>query len=327
MIPRRRKHLLIAFGIATVAFDIALLVIDQHLEATGGPSILGLEFAGSRQRAAQIMGEWGSHGQYLARLSLWIDFGFMLSYGTFFTLAALATRDFARERDLRALAIAGIAAPFFAALAPLFDAAENIAWLLVLGGHGGSLAPPFATACASLKFLFIGLAIVYALWGLVGWLRYGKQPAAPNRADRALTAAEITVRRCQLDDVPGVLALWEQTRSEHASSTDRVEDVECLVGDSPAALLVAVHGGEIVGTLIAAWDGWRGNLYRLAVRDDRRRMGVGTALAGAGEDYLRSRGARRVTALVAFEDEVAGGFWDSAGYPQDREIGRRVRNI
>jgi hypothetical protein len=174
MTPPSRKRLLIAFGIATVAFDIALVVIDQRLEATGGPSILGLEFAGSERRAMEIAGEWGSHGLYLARLSLWIDFGFMLSYGTFFTLAALATRDFARERGLRALATAGIVTPFFAAAAALFDAAENIVWLLVLGGHGGSLGPPFATTCASLKFLLIGLAIVYVLWGLVSRVRHGR---------------------------------------------------------------------------------------------------------------------------------------------------------
>jgi hypothetical protein len=159
--------LLIAFGIAMVAFDLVVLVIDRRLEATGGPSILGLEFAGSERRAAEIMVEWGDHGRDLARLSLWIDFGFMLSYGTFFTLAALATRDFARDRGLQALATAGIAAPIFAAAAALFDAAENIAWLLVLGGHGGSLAPPFATICASLKFLLIGLAILYVVWGLL----------------------------------------------------------------------------------------------------------------------------------------------------------------
>ena len=47
----------------------------------------------------------------------------------------------------------------------------------------------------------------------------------------------------------------------------------------------------------------------------------------AGEEYLRGRGARRVTALVAFDDDGAGGFWDTAGYPQDEEIGRRVRNL
>jgi hypothetical protein len=166
-----RKRLLIVCGIAMAVFDIVILVIDQRLEATGGPSILGLEFAGSSGRVAEITAEWDEHGQYLARLSLWIDFGFMASYGAFFALAALATRDFARDRDLQALATAGIAMPLFAILAALFDAAENIVWLLVLGGHGGGIGPPFATVCASLKFLLIGLVIVYVLWGLVSRVR------------------------------------------------------------------------------------------------------------------------------------------------------------
>ena len=68
-------------------------------------------------------------------------------------------------------------------------------------------------------------------------------------------------------------------------------------------------------------------MYRLAVRDGDRREGIGLALTRAGENHLRERGARRVTALVANEDEVAAGFWESAGYPRDREIGRRVRNL
>jgi ribosomal protein S18 acetylase RimI-like enzyme len=108
---------------------------------------------------------------------------------------------------------------------------------------------------------------------------------------------------------------------------DRTSEVERLVAESPAALLVAERDEEIVGVLIAAWDGWRGNMYRLAVRDGHRRDGIGLALIRAGEDYLRGRGAARVTALVAFDDEAAAGFWDAAGYPLDREIGRRVRNL
>jgi ribosomal protein S18 acetylase RimI-like enzyme len=124
-----------------------------------------------------------------------------------------------------------------------------------------------------------------------------------------------------------VLGLWTQARSEHASTTDRLDDVERLAAESPATLLVAELDGEIVGALIAAWDGWRGNMYRLAVREGHRREGIGLALTRAGEDYLRQCGARRVTALVAFDDEIAEGFWESAGYPLDREIGRRVRNL
>lgn len=135
------------------------------------------------------------------------------------------------------------------------------------------------------------------------------------------------MRRGRREDMEAVLELWAGARSGHASQPDRREDVERLLAGSPAALLVAERGGEVAGTLIAAWDGWRGNMYRLAVRDGQRRRGIGMALARAGEEYLRECGARRVTALVAYDDETAGGFWGAAGYPLDREIGRRVRNL
>lgn len=142
-----------------------------------------------------------------------------------------------------------------------------------------------------------------------------------------LTAEKITIRRSGREDAQAVLDLWAQERSEHASTNDRLDDIERLIEDSPAALLVAERGDEIVGALIAAWDGWRGNVYRLAVSKAHRRQGIGIALTRAGEEYLRDCGVSRVTALVAFENDAAGAFWESAGYPQDREIGRRVRNI
>jgi ribosomal protein S18 acetylase RimI-like enzyme len=142
-----------------------------------------------------------------------------------------------------------------------------------------------------------------------------------------LSEAEITVRRCRPEEAPAVLDLWREARSGQASIRDRPEDVEGLLDGSPAALLVAESGDRIVGAVIAGWDGWRGNIYRLAVGEGRRRSGIGLALVRAAEEYLRSQGARRVTALVAFRDAAAGSFWDAAGYPQDLEIGRRVRNI
>lgn len=51
------------------------------------------------------------------------------------------------------------------------------------------------------------------------------------------------------------------------------------------------------------------------------------ALVRAGEEHLRRQGSCRVTALVGYDDATATAFWDSAGYPQDHEIGRRVCNL
>ena len=101
-----------------------------------------------------------------------------------------------------------------------------------------------------------------------------------------------------------------------------------MLNETPSGLFVAeAADGEIVGVLIAGWDGWRGNMYRLAVHPDHRRHGIGRRLVDAGEEHLRRPGTRRVTALVGYDDAVAAAFWDAAGYPVDEAIGRRVRNL
>jgi ribosomal protein S18 acetylase RimI-like enzyme len=142
-----------------------------------------------------------------------------------------------------------------------------------------------------------------------------------------LRADEIVVRRCGSADIGAVLKLWEATRSSHASLPDSRADVERLVESSPAALLIAMARKEVVGAVIAGWDGWRGNIYRLAVAEGHRRRSIGRQLIRAAEDYLYGCGVRRVTALVAYDDQTAGSFWDAVGYPQDADIGRRVRNL
>lgn len=179
-----RKQWLILTGITMVAFDIAILLLDQKMKDSGGPSILGFEFARSEQQAAKVVSEWGASGRDYARWSLWIDFGFMLSYGAFFTLAASATRDFARENGLWRLAAVGIVAPLAAASAAIFDAGENVFLLLALGGHGGSFGPPIAAICASLKFLLIAFAIVYVIWGLGSRLLQRRDRLRILRADQ-----------------------------------------------------------------------------------------------------------------------------------------------
>lgn len=163
-----RKQWLIALGFATVALTvIPVLVIERPLEHTGGPNILAFEFAATKAHASRILAEWGPKGRRLARLSLLVDYAYMLSYGAFFTLAGLATRDLARERGWRRLATVGMVVPFFAAAAAMFDAVENVLLLLVLEGHGGPHAPLVATVCSSIKFTLIAIAIGYVICGLV----------------------------------------------------------------------------------------------------------------------------------------------------------------
>jgi ribosomal protein S18 acetylase RimI-like enzyme len=137
----------------------------------------------------------------------------------------------------------------------------------------------------------------------------------------------VKVRSAGRDDVPAVLELWSRARSSGATTPDDEEVVARLLESDPGSLLVAEREGELVGTLIAAWDGWRGNMYRLAVVSEHRRRGIARSLVEAGERRLRELGAGRVTALVWRDDELASALWTAVGYEDDVGVARHARNI
>jgi len=160
-----RKRGLIATAIASLLLLLAMSPAEERMQDAGGPGMVPFELTGGEDRANEILAEWGEEGQDAARESLWIDFGFLLAYGAFLTLALAATRDLARERGWKRLAAIGAVAVSFGALAAAFDALENICLLLTLDGAGAAF-PLLATILASCKFILLGAAIAYLLAGL-----------------------------------------------------------------------------------------------------------------------------------------------------------------
>lgn len=158
---------MIALGVAAVALGAFLLAIDPATEAEGNPTIVDFEFAWDEQGAREILDDWGSDGRDAAQLSLWVDFAYLLAYGAFLALAAIATREHAADRGWRRLAAAGALAVPVAIAAPVFDAIEDVWLVIALGGNGGDAAPLLAGIAASLKFAAIAVAIAYVLAGLV----------------------------------------------------------------------------------------------------------------------------------------------------------------
>jgi hypothetical protein len=171
-----RRRGLIATGIATVLLLLAMSPADERMQDTGGPGIIPFELTGGQDRANEILAEWGEEGQDAARESLWIDFGFLLAYGAFLTLALAAVRDMARKRSWRRLLALGGVAVSFGAIGAAFDALENACLLLTLKGSG-AVFPLLATIFAGLKFAFLAAAIAYLLAGLAMRLR-SRGPAA-----------------------------------------------------------------------------------------------------------------------------------------------------
>ena len=138
---------------------------ENRMTDTGGPGMVPFELSGGQGRADEILAEWGEDGQDAAREQLWIDFGFMLAYGSFLTFALTTVLNIARTRGWRRLAAIGGVVVFFGALGASFDALENICLLLTLRGAGASF-PLLATVFATCKFTLLTVAIAYLIAAL-----------------------------------------------------------------------------------------------------------------------------------------------------------------
>ncbi|HWI95314.1 MAG TPA: hypothetical protein VNS60_04525 [Solirubrobacterales bacterium] len=160
-----RRRGLIASGVAMVALLLAMSPAENRMKDTGGPGMVPFELSGGQHRADEILAEWGKDGQDAARQQLWIDFGFMLAYGSFLTFALAAVLDLARRRGWRRLAAVGAVVVFFGALGACFDALENICLLLTLNGAGAAF-PLLATIFATCKFSLLTVAIAYLIAGI-----------------------------------------------------------------------------------------------------------------------------------------------------------------
>ncbi len=141
-----------------------------------------------------------------------------------------------------------------------------------------------------------------------------------------LDGDRLCIRPCAAVEVESVLELWRAAGAVPSASDDPSVLRELLARDAEA-LLVAEAGGRLVGSLIAAWDGWRGHMYRLAVVSEFRRRGIARALVAEGEQRLAAKGARRISVLVLEAERGATAFWDAVGYSHDHRIARYARTI
>jgi ribosomal protein S18 acetylase RimI-like enzyme len=133
------------------------------------------------------------------------------------------------------------------------------------------------------------------------------------------------IRASRPEELAQVLELWARA-AVAPGATDDPEALRALLAFDPDALLVA-EADRLVGALIVAWDGWRANMYRLCVHPDHRRRGIARQLIRAGEESARRRGARRISALVLRDDELARAAWEAAGYRPHERMGRFVKKV
>jgi ribosomal protein S18 acetylase RimI-like enzyme len=136
----------------------------------------------------------------------------------------------------------------------------------------------------------------------------------------------IILRHATSADVAHILAFW-QVAAENTNRSDSAHAVQELISRDPQAVVIAVQNEQIVGSVIAGWDGWRCHLYRFAVDPARRRQGIGRMLLDAAEQRFVALGGRRADAMVLNANELGVKVWTAAGYTQETDCARWVRPL
>ena len=154
-----------ALGILCLMVLAWLVVLDGRMRAGGQPGLLEFEFAGSGDRAREILAGWDSRSERAAELAQWVDYAFALLYAALLAAASrsLGRRAMASGRFALARAASAVALAIW--LAALSDAVQNAALLLVLARRNVEPAAAVASVC--------GVATSIGLVGAIAFLVAG----------------------------------------------------------------------------------------------------------------------------------------------------------
>ena len=138
----------------------------------------------------------------------------------------------------------------------------------------------------------------------------------------------MTIRPMTLDDYDRVWALWMSCRNMGFNDLDDSrEGIGRFLKRNPDTCFAAEADRDLAGVILAGHDGRRGYIYHMAVAEDYRRHGIGSALVDRCLEALKHEGINKV-ALVAFRTNDAGNaFWERMGFSLRDDLNYRNRAL
>ena len=130
----------------------------------------------------------------------------------------------------------------------------------------------------------------------------------------------LEVRTYRDSDRPAVVALWNTVFGYEGAYNDPDVSIRRKLGSQPDLLFVADLASEVVGTIMAGYDGHRGWIYSVAVSPNHRRRGIGSALIQHAERALTELGAPKINLQVRSSNAAVVPFYQSLGFRVEERI-------
>jgi ribosomal protein S18 acetylase RimI-like enzyme len=134
----------------------------------------------------------------------------------------------------------------------------------------------------------------------------------------------VRIRPFQPDDTTDVIDLWRQCELViRLNNPER--DIQLKVSHDAQNLLVATIDDQLIGTVMAGYEGHRGWINYLAVAPLHRYQGIGRRLMNAAEEKLRAQGCPKINLQIRVHNQEAINFYKAIGFNVDAVIGMGKR--
>ncbi|QTD35701.1 GNAT family acetyltransferase [Pseudomonas fluorescens] len=125
-----------------------------------------------------------------------------------------------------------------------------------------------------------------------------------------------------------VVELWETVFGYETAHNTPSLAIDKKLAAADGLFFVALSGNEVVGTVLAGYDGHRGWLYSVAVHPSHRRKGIGMNLVCHAEEALTARGCMKINLQIVSSNESVKAFYESLGYSTEPRIsmGKKIES-
>jgi ribosomal protein S18 acetylase RimI-like enzyme len=133
-------------------------------------------------------------------------------------------------------------------------------------------------------------------------------------------AGEVIIRTFQDSDHDAVVALWSLVFPNDPPWNEPNQFIRRKRGVQPDLFWVAQDGDEIIGTVVAGYDGVRGWIYHLAVDPSKRGRGTARLLMQTAEDSLEALGCPKINLQVRANNRGVVDFYAALGYNTEERV-------
>ncbi len=146
-----------------------------------------------------------------------------------------------------------------------------------------------------------------------------RRQIAESKRGPGTKVEDFSIRIYQPGDEPAVIRLW-QACGLVVPWNNPGSDIARKCADSPDLFFIGEQAHEIIATCMAGYDGHRGWIYFLAVKESQQRKGLASRLVAHVESILLDRGCPKLELMVRNTNDRVISFYRSIGYDLDPVI-------